>query len=140
MGESREDQFETEGKSGRFSVKTLILTALGFLFLGLGAVGAFVPVLPTTPFVLLAAGCFYSCNRRIHAWLKKNPFFGPYLENYRTRQGISLRLKITSIAMLWAGLIISALIVKTLWIYIVLAAVGIGVTAHLLRIKTKEKE
>ena len=119
-------------------LKNLILIILGFVFLALGAVGVALPVLPTTPFVLLAAVCFSASNKRIAAWLQRNRLFGPYIENYRTKQGIKLPLKIASIAFLWTGLIISMVIVRTTWVYIVLGMVGAGVTIHLLLIKTKK--
>ena len=120
-------------------VKNLILVALGFIFVGLGAVGVAVPVLPTTPFILLAAVCFSASNRKFYDWLQKDRVFGQYIENYRTKQGISLGLKIASIAFLWAGLIISIIVVGTIWTRIALGIVGMGVTVHLLLIKTKKK-
>jgi len=122
------------------SVKNLFLVAAGFISLGLGAVGVILPVLPTTPFVLLAAICFSAGNQKFYEWLRKNRVFGPYIENYRTRQGISKKHKIASIIFLWTGLIISMVIVRTVLIYVVLGIVGICVTIHLLLIKTKKKE
>ena len=119
-------------------LKNLILMILGFILLGLGVVGVVIPVLPTTPFVLLAAVCFYASNKRIAAWLQRSRIFGPYIENYRTKQGVKLPLKITSIAFLWTGLIISMVIVQKTWVYIVLGIVGVCVTIHLLLIKTKK--
>jgi uncharacterized membrane protein YbaN (DUF454 family) len=118
-------------------IKNLIFFVLGFICLGLGAFGVAVPVLPTTPFVLLAAICFSIANKKTYEWLKKNPVFGPYIENYRTRQGIKMPLKIGSIAFLWAGLIISMILVKATLVYVVLGLVGIGVSTHILLIKTK---
>ena len=118
--------------------KKLILLILGFFFLGLGAVGVVLPVMPTTPFVLLAAVCFSASNKRVAAWLQQNRIFGPFIENYRTKKGIGIPQKILSIAFLWTGLIISMVMVQTTWIYIVLGIVGIGVTTHLLLIKTKK--
>jgi len=85
-------------------MKRIVLTVCGFLALAIGAVGAVIPVLPTTSFVLLAAICFSVSNKRLSGWLKQSPLFGPYIENYRTKQGISLGLKIGSMAFLWAGL------------------------------------
>jgi len=119
------------------TMKNLILTMFGFIFLGLGVVGVSIPVMPTTPFVLLAAACFSVSNKKIFNWLQKNRFFGPYIENYRTKQGIKKSLKIISIFILWSGLIISMVIMRTMWIYIMLGIVGICVTIHLLLIKTK---
>jgi len=117
--------------------KNVILTALGFILLAVGAVGVAIPVMPTTPFVLLAAICFSAGNKKLAAWLERNRIFGPYIENYRAGTGIDLRLKISSIAFVWIGLTISMLIVQILWVILLLVAVGIGVTIHLLMIKTK---
>ena len=118
-------------------IKKIFLIALGFSALLLGAIGVFIPVLPTTPFVILAAACFSASSRKINDWLLKSRLFGPYIENYRTKQGISVRRKVASIAFLWTGLLISMIIVRTVWICMVLCTVGVGVTVHLLLIKTK---
>jgi len=121
------------------TLKPILFTALGLACLGLGAVGAFLPVLPTTPFVLLAAACFSAGSKRLHAWLRRSRFFGPYIEHYRTGRGVKASLKITSLIILWAGLAASMAAVRTWWIYLVLGLVGAGVTVHLLLIKTAEK-
>ena len=115
----------------------MFFAALGFALLGLGAVGIAVPVLPTTPFVLLASLCFSASGGRCSRWLRGNRFFGPYIENYRTGQGVKASLKLASIVFLWAGLILSMLAMRAIWGYAALGAVGIGVTIHLLSIKTK---
>ena len=121
------------------AAKRVVLTILGFIFLGLGAVGVALPVMPTTPFMLLAAICFSSGNGKVALWLRNNRIFGPYIENYRTKQGISGTLKAASIIFVWAGLIISMAVMRTLWISVLLCAVGVGVTVHLLMIKTKKQ-
>jgi uncharacterized membrane protein YbaN (DUF454 family) len=118
-------------------MKKLIFVLLGFIFLTLGAVGVAIPVLPTTPFVLLAAGCFSLSSKKLDSWLQRSRLFGPYIENYRTKQGVSLCRKIASITFLWAGLIVSMVIVQTIWIYITLGLIGAVVTMHVLLIKTK---
>jgi len=120
-------------------MKRILLTIIGFLCLGLGTLGVIVPVLPTTPFVLLAALCFSYSSKKFHNWLRKNRIFGQYIENYYTKQGISISLKVASITFLWIGLIVSMVIVRTVWIYVLLGIIGIGVTTHLLFIKTKKK-
>jgi len=119
-------------------IKNLILTIFGFTLLGLGAIGVVLPVLPTTPFVLLAAICFSVSNKKFHDWLLKNRIFGPFIENYRTKQGIKLSQKLGSIAFLWTGLIISMVVSQKTWVFIFLPIVGVGVTIHLLLIKTKK--
>ena len=113
--------------------------ALGFIFLALGAIGIFIPVLPTTPFVLLSAACFSSSSKKLNEWLLRSRLFGPFIENYSTGQGISVSRKIASLVFLWTGLIISMVIVRTIWIYIILGVVGIGVTIHILTIKDKKE-
>jgi len=117
-------------------LKKVLLTIAGFIALGLGAVGVALPVLPTTPFVLLAAICFSASNERAHAWLSRSRVFGPYIEHYRTKRGIKLPLKIGSIAFLWAGLGLSMFLTQHWWLYILLGVVGVGVTVHIAMIKT----
>ena len=109
---------------------------LGFLFLCLGAVGVVLPVMPTTPFVILAALCFSAGNKKFHERLCRNRVFGPYIENYRNKQGISITLKVCSIALLWTGLAVSMVAMRTVWGFVLLGAVGVGVTIHILTIKT----
>ena len=116
--------------------KAILLTTLGLASLGLGAVGVALPVLPTTPFVLLAAACFSASSKRLHAWLCRSRFFGPYIEHYRMKTGIKVSLKITSLIILWIGLVVSMIAVRTWWIYLALGLVGAAVTVHLLTIKT----
>jgi len=117
-------------------IKKWLYIALGFIFLALGVVGIVLPVLPTTPFVLLAAGCFSVGSKRADDWLRRSRLFGPYIENYRTKQGISIRRKIATLVFLWVGLVVSAVIVRTPLIFVVLG-VGVGVTVHVLMIRTK---
>jgi len=112
---------------------------LGYILLTLGAVGILLPVLPTTPFVLAAALCFSSSNDKASNWLRRNRFFGPYIENYETKQGIRLSVKIWSILFVWAGLTVSMIRTQAIWMTVLLAVVGVAVTVHLLMIKTKEK-
>ena len=118
-------------------LRNVVLTIAGVLALGLGAIGIFMPLLPTTPFVLLAAICFSKSNRKFYERIKRNPHFGPFVENYNTKQGVPMPLKIKGIIFLWGGLILSMILLQTFWVYILLCCVGVGVTIHLLLIKTK---
>jgi uncharacterized membrane protein YbaN (DUF454 family) len=118
-------------------MKRLILIVCGGICLALGAVGIIVPVLPTTPFVLLAAGCFSASSPRAYQMLCRNRVFGPYIQHYKSGGGIPRAAKVRGIIMLWALLIVSAVVVWKLWLVPVLAAVGIGVTVHLVLIKTR---
>jgi hypothetical protein len=118
-------------------VKRLLLILAGLISLFLGMAGIVLPLLPATPLVLLASVCFSASSRRLSDWLQRNRVFGPFIENYRTGRGISRFHKVAAVAYLWFGLVISAFIARTTWVYAVLAVVGVCVTIHLLLIKTK---
>ena len=120
------------------SMKKLLFIVLGFITLALGAIGVVLPLLPTTPLVILSALCFSYGSKRLEGWLCRNRVFGPFIENYRTGRGISRFHKIASIAFLWVGLVTSAIIVGTAMLYIILSAVGVGVTIHILMIRSKK--
>ena len=114
-------------------------TLAGLVCVGLGAAGIVLPLLPTTPFLFLAAACFGRSSPRLNRWLHTNRFFGPYLSRYRNGEGIPLTAKIAIISMLWLSLAASALLVipETLWpVRVALALTGIGVSIHILRIRT----
>ena len=73
---------------------------LGCLFVGLGAIGAAVPGMPTTVFLVLAAGCFIRSSQKLYDGLISNKTFGPYLKNYREGKGIPLRAKVIALSMI----------------------------------------
>lgn len=117
-----------------------LLILLGLVSVGLGVLGAFLPLLPTTPFLLLAAACFARSSVRLNRWLHGNRLFGEYLRRYRNGEGMPLRAKLITLVLLWASLTASAVYAVSaqhwpVWIFLV--AVGIGVTLHILRIKTR---
>ncbi len=118
-------------------MRGILLTALGILCLGVGAVGALVPVLPTTPFVLLAAGCFGGSSPRLYGWLARTRYFGAFLENYKSGGGVPRQVKIRSLVFLWGMLILSVILTRSLHLGIFLTLVGTAVTAHILLLKTK---
>lgn len=116
-----------------------LLVLVGLLFTGLAVAGAFLPLLPTTPFLLLAATCFARSSPRLHHWLHANPLFGDYLRRWRNGEGMPLRAKIVTLSLLWLSLSTSALLAvpEDLWpVRIALALTGVGVSVHILRIKT----
>jgi uncharacterized protein len=121
-------------------VKRFALIGGGYLMLAIGAIGVLVPVLPTTPFVLVAASCFAASSPKTYAYLLRSRLFGPYVKHYRMRCGIPPSAKIKGITALWVLLGISAIFVKESWIYVLLSTVGIAVTAHLLKIPTQKKD
>ncbi|MCF7837560.1 MAG: YbaN family protein [Candidatus Marinimicrobia bacterium] len=114
-----------------------LLLSAGGLCVALGSLGLFLPLLPTTPFLLLAAACFARGSRRCYRWLLMNPCFGPYIRNYRAGRGITRRHKIAVLALLWLTIAYSAFkVVNLLWVRILLLLIGTAVTVHLLCLPT----
>lgn len=116
----------------------MLLTAAGFLLLGLGAVGVFLPLLPTTPFVLAAAACF-SGNPGIRSRLLKSHFFREHLINYQRRTGLKKATVVISLVFLWSTLGISLFLLQRLWSTLLLGSIGAAVTIHLLCIARPKK-
>ncbi len=119
------------------TVKRGLLAACGLAAVGLGIAGIFLPLLPTTPFLLLAAACFFRSSERLYGWLLNHKRLGRYVRQYRENRAIPLKAKLATLALLWATLAFSGLAVATaLWARLLLLAVGVGVTLHLLAMKT----
>lgn len=116
------------------------LIAIGSLAVALGALGIFLPLLPTTPFLLLAAFCYARSSRRFYDWLLNNHWFGAYIRNYREGRGIALRHKIVALTLLWSTIGYSVVFAtEKFWLRLLLIAIATGVTTHLLWIKTYRK-
>ena len=112
----------------------------GTIALGLGVVGIIVPVLPTTPFLLLAAMCYMRGSRRLYNALLSNRFVGEYVRNYLEGRGMSLKMKVWTLSLLWVAIVCTAVLATdSLAIRIILAVVLVGVTIHILLIKTAKK-
>jgi len=75
-----------------------LLLLLGFLFVGIAAIGVVLPGLPTTPFLLLAAACFARSSERFYAWLLGNRIFGPMIRDWRETRSMSRRSKAIALA------------------------------------------
>ena len=115
----------------------ILLTILGLISLGLGVLGAFLPVLPTTPLLLLSAALFLRGNRELYEWLMHHPRLGPYINNFITHRAIPLRVKVVSIATLWLTLLYCAIFVAEHWaLRLLFIIIAIAVTVHILSYKT----
>jgi uncharacterized membrane protein YbaN (DUF454 family) len=115
-----------------------ILIAVGSVSLALGAIGLVVPLLPTTPFLLLAAACFARASDRLHAWILRNRYFGPAIERWQTSRSLSPRAKWTAIPLVILTIGGSAvLLVEELALRGVLMATGLLVTLFLYRLPTR---
>jgi uncharacterized membrane protein YbaN (DUF454 family) len=122
-------------------LKRKLLIVAGTISTAIGVVGIFVPILPTTPFLLLAAACYLRSSRKFYHWLLKNRFFGAYVRNYLQGRGMPLKLKILTILLLWVTIACSATFaVQALIIRVILALIAIGVTVHIILIKTTPRD
>lgn len=115
-----------------------LLIAIGIVSVVLGTIGIFVPILPTTPFLLLAAACFIYSSRRMYLWLLENRLFGEYLKDYLERKGVPLRIKIGTLMFLWGTIIMSIVFFTgSILVRAMLLLIASSVTVHLIWIKTK---
>jgi hypothetical protein len=136
MGETRNDDIKPRRNP---LVRTIFLIS-GVLSASLGFAGIFIPLLPTTPFLLLASWLFVRSSARMNYWLLHNRLLGPYLRNYQSGRGITLRHKIVSITVLWLTLGASFFFSPPYWwLRLMLALIGTAVTIHLLKFKTIRK-
>lgn len=112
-------------------IKRILFLIAGVLSLVLGVIGAFLPLLPTVPLILLAAFCFGRSSERLHQWLVHHRYFGPILENFQAGRGIPRRVKYRTIVIMWLSMGFSCWMVAKLWLCVMLIAIGVGVSAYL---------
>lgn len=113
----------------------LIIT--GTLFVGVGTLGIVLPLLPTTPFLVLAAMCFSRSSERFHNWLLNNKWFGAYIKNYREGKGISLRQKVAVLSLLIFTIGYSCIfLLNHIAVRIILVLIAVGISIHILRLPT----
>jgi len=121
-----------DGKK-KSKIQALLLTAAGGLFVVLGVTGIFLPLLPTTPFLLLAAACYAESSPRRLRRLLANRWFGRYLRDYRAGRGIPISVKAWTLLLLWTTLALSAACATgLLWVRLLLGLIALGVTLHIL--------
>lgn len=124
-----------------FAAVKIILTILGITSLGLGIAGIFLPLLPTTPLLLLAAWCFVRSSQRLYDWLLNHPCLGEYIRNFREYRAIPLRVKIVSVTLVWLtlGYCIVAVVDEWWWAQIGLLLLAVAITWHILSYATLKK-
>lgn len=131
----------------RIKVARALWCTLGTICLTFGAIGIILPVLPTTPFLLASAACYYKSSPRMHKWLLNNKWFGEYIKNYTEGKGIPKRTKIIALTLLWVTIIVSTLFFLdnllpgflVLPLQIIMLSVAIIITIHLIRFPTYQK-
>lgn len=113
---------------------------VGTIALVIGAIGLFLPVIPTTPLILLAAACYYRGSDRLHTWILSSRWFGETIKNYQEGRGLTCDTKVWAISMMWLMILISAwFFVSSLFVRVAIICVAIGVTVYLVRLPTLEK-
>jgi uncharacterized membrane protein YbaN (DUF454 family) len=137
----------TENKKKGQNVTRALWFIAGMLCLFLGAIGIVLPILPTTPFHLASAGCFCKSSSRMYNWLLNNRLFGEYIKNYKEGKGIPMKTKIIALTVLWITIgfstvfLLNRLLPSQLVIpmQLIMVAVAIGVSIHILRLPTFKK-
>ncbi len=122
------------------TTKKYLFIAAGSVSVALGVVGIFLPLLPTVPFLLLAAFLYARSSQRLYNWLKNHRVLGPYIYDYVTYRSVRLNVKVGTLLLLWLTLSVSILLVPNLYVRIFLLAVGCGVSIHVLTLKTLVKK
>lgn len=114
-----------------------ILFIFGSLFLFLGIIGIIIPLLPTTPFLLLSAACYLRSSKRIYHWLLNHKWLGIIIKNYYEGKGLPLKFKVFTIILLWVTITTSIVyFVSLYWVKILLLIIAVLVSTHILTIKT----
>jgi len=130
-------KFFGNNKKNQNSIYKLVMVLIGTLAVILGILGMLLPLLPTTPFLLLAAYCYARSSKYLHNALLNNRWFGPYIKNYCEGKGITIKHKIYTIVFLWLSIGYTAIfVVSMIWLKLLLFAIAIGVTAHIISINT----
>ncbi|NTW24094.1 MAG: DUF454 domain-containing protein [Lentimicrobium sp.] len=136
------DKYKDVSKNGLKSplVRSFLMIG-GVIAALLGFTGIFIPLLPTTPFLLLASWCFVRSSDRMNSLLLHNRYLGPYISNYKSGKGITLRNKAYSLGFLWITLSSSVIFGPPYrWLWIGLIMIGVAVTFHILKFKTLKKK
>jgi len=121
-------------------LRPLLLIA-GTLCVILGIVGIALPLLPTTPFLLLAATCYSKSSDKFYQWLLNDKWLGGYIRRFRSKQGVTVRVKFKAIAVMWLTMGGSAYFVRERpYVLAVLLVCGVGVSLFVLSLPTEKKE
>jgi hypothetical protein len=127
-------------------VRALLIVA-GTISLAFAIIGIAMPVLPTTPFLLLTVACYCRSSERLYNWLINNKWFGEYIRNYQEGRGIPLKTKIFALAVLWTTISVATFVILPMYklplpnwtLQIAMFVIAIGVSIHILRLPTYKK-
>lgn len=125
-------------ESNQLALYRVLYFISGILLVIIGIIGIFLPLLPTTIFLILASACFVKGSPKANEWLHNHKILGAYIKNYQDKSGLTVKAKIVNIVFLWLMIFTSAyFFTEEIFIRILLLAIAIGVTIHLLMVKTK---
>jgi uncharacterized protein len=122
-----------EKRTSRSRLVRFLLLGVGWLSVALGVVGIFLPVLPTTPFLLLAAACFARSSPRFYQWLVGHPRLGPWIRGYLDGKGMPLKAKVYAIGLMWVSIGVSCWLVPLVWVRGFMLICAVLVTVYILR-------
>jgi len=118
-------------------VKRILFIVVGTILLGIGGLGVLLPIVPTTPFLLLATACYARGSKRIHRWMLRNRVFGAFIRNYVERKGITPRQKTVTLGFLWVTMTFTIVfVVDSLILRLFLVLIALAVSGHILKLPT----
>ncbi|MDL2265767.1 YbaN family protein [Parabacteroides sp. OttesenSCG-928-G21] len=123
------------------STRKIVYIIIGTVCLVLGTIGVFLPLLPTTPFWLLTCWFYIRSSEKLYNRVMRNPYFGNYIRAYMVDKSIPLRGKILSLTLMWASILLSCIfLVHIVWVRVLLLAISIGVSIHILSFPTRKEK
>lgn len=118
-----------------------LLIVVGWLSVGSGVVGLFLPLVPTVPFLLLAVACFARSSSKFHGWLVDHVYLGPLVRDYLNGGGIPRKAKVMAICMVWVSFPVSTIFfARAVWLKVLLIAIAFGITVYLVLLPTAKPE
>ncbi|KAB8131801.1 DUF454 domain-containing protein [Gracilibacillus oryzae] len=125
-------------------INRIMWTIGGLLSLVTGVIGVIIPILPTTPLIILAAFCFGKSSPALHYWLVTNRYFGHYITDYQKGRGVPIRIKVFAVIIVWISVLFTLIIIPLLFVKIFMLFIALSVTififtSPLLKAKTPEK-
>ena len=117
----------------KITTQHYLLITIGWLSVILGVIGAFLPILPTPPFILFAAWCFARSSERFYQWIIENKYFGPIITEWEKGNGISRKTRTRALLMMWFSLCFSMLVIRQCWAVLLLSSIGVFATLYLFK-------
>jgi uncharacterized protein len=119
-----------------YSIKRIFFLFVGSISLALGVIGIFLPLLPTTPLLLLAVACYLRSSEKLYDWLINHKYLGPFINNWRQGKGIPFKIKVTSIVFLWISMMFSVIFIHYIILKMIFFIIPLFFTWFILKQKT----